>query len=48
MPCGYFEHPRRVQFEDCVAEPLQTTTTIVPGSKRICLLLQDARSEVLS
>ena len=22
--CGYFEHQRRVQFEGCVAEPLQT------------------------
>ena len=22
--CGYFEHQRRVQFEGCVADPLQT------------------------
>ena len=21
--CGYFEHPRRVQFEGCVTEPLR-------------------------
>ena len=26
--CGYFEHERRVQFEGCVAEPLQTITAI--------------------
>ena len=24
--CGYFEHQRSVQFEGCVAEPLQTIT----------------------
>ena len=48
--CGYFEHQRRVQFEGCVAEPLQTTTAILPGSKWSCLLLrfvlQDALSDV--
>ena len=48
--CGYFEHQRRVQFEGCVAEPLQTVTAIFPGSKWSCLLfrsvLQDALSEV--
>ena len=48
--CGYFEHQRRVQFEGCVAEPLQTITAIIPGSKWSCLLLrivlQDALSEV--
>ena len=48
--CGYFKHPRRVQFEGCVAEPLQTITAILPGSKWSCLLLrivlQDALSEV--
>ena len=48
--CGYFEHQRRVQFEGCVAEPLQTITAILPGSKWSCLLLrivlQDALSEV--
>ena len=47
---GYFEHQRRVQFEGCAAEPLQTVTTILPGSKWSCLLLrivqQDALSEV--
>ena len=48
--CGYFEHQRRVQFEGCVAEPLQTITAIMPGSKWSCLLLRivlkDALSEV--
>ena len=47
---GHFEHQRRVQFEGCVAEPLQTITAILPGSKWSCLLLrivlQDALSEV--
>ena len=38
VPCGYFEHPRRVQFEGCVAEPLRTVTAILSGSK-CCLLL---------
>ena len=50
MLCGYFEHQRRVQFEGCVAEPLQTITAVLPGSKWSCLLLrvvlQDALSEV--
>ena len=36
--CGYFEHQRRVQFEGCAAEPLQTITAILPGSKWSCLL----------
>ena len=48
--CGYFEHQRRVQFEGCAAEPLQTTTAL-PGSKWSWLLLrivlQDALSEVV-
>ena len=48
--CGYFEHQRLVQFEGCLAEPLQTITAILPGSKWNCLLLrivlQDALSEV--
>ena len=48
--CGYFEHQKRVQFEGCVAEPLQTITAILPGSKWSCLLLrivlQDALGEV--
>ena len=47
--CGYFEHQRRVLFEGCVAEPLQTITAFLPGSKWSCLLLrlvlQDAMSE---
>ena len=46
----YFEHQRRVQFEGCVAEALQTITTILPGSKWSCFLLrivlQTALSEV--
>ena len=48
--CGYFEQPRRVQFEGCAAEPLKTITAILPGSKWSCFLLrivlQDALSEV--
>ena len=48
--CGSFEHQRRVQFEGCMAEPLQTITAILPGSKWSCLLLrivlQDASSKV--
>ena len=51
VPFVYFEHQRRVQFEGCVAEPLQTITAILPGSKWSCLLsrivLQDALSEVM-
>ena len=47
---GYFEYQRRVQFEGCVAEPLQTITAILPGSKCSCLrlrsVLQDAQSEL--
>ena len=49
--CAFFEHQRRVQFEGCVEEPLQTIPAILPGSKWSCLLLrsvlQDALSEVL-
>ena len=48
--CGYFEHQRRVQFQGCVVEPLQTISAILPGFKWNCLLLrivlQDALSEV--
>ena len=48
---GDFEHQRRVQFEGCSAEPLQTITTILPGSKWSCMLLRivlrDALSEVV-
>ena len=48
--CGYFEHQRQVQFEGCAAEPLQTVTAILPGSKWSCsllrIVLQDALSEV--
>ena len=39
-----------MQFEGCAAEPLQTITAVLPGSKRSCVLLrivlQDALSEV--
>ena len=31
--CGYFEQQKRVQFKGCVAEPLQTITTNLFGSK---------------
>ena len=48
--CGNFEHQGRVQFEGCAAEPLQTITAILPGSKwscsLLCVVLQDALSEV--
>ena len=49
--CGYCEHQRRVQFEGCVAEPLQTISATSPGSKWSCLLLrvvlEDELSEVI-
>ena len=41
--CGYLEFQRRVQFEGCVAEPLQTITAILPVFKW-SLVLQDALS----
>ena len=51
MLCGHFQHHRRVQFEGCVAEQLQTITAILSGSTWSCLLLdfvlQDAFSEVM-
>ena len=37
--CGSFQHQRRVIFERCVADPLQTITAILPGSNWTCLLL---------
>ena len=50
VPCRNFEHQRPVQFEGCVAEPPQTITAILRGSKWSCFLhrklLQDAPSEV--
>ena len=46
--CGYFEHERRVQFEGCVAEPLQTISAILPGSEWRCLLLRIVLREALS
>ena len=51
VPCGHFEHQRLVHFEGCAAEPLQTVTAILFGSKWSCLflrlVLQDALSEVM-
>ena len=51
MLCGYFKHQLQVQIEWCVAEPVQTITAILFGSKWSRLLrrtvLQDAFSEVL-
>ena len=37
---GYFEHQRRVQFEECVVAPLQTITAVLLRSKWSCLLLR--------
>ena len=45
--CGYFEHQRRVQFEGCAAEPLQTVTATLPGSKWSCLLLRNGLQNAL-
>ena len=46
--CGYFEHQRRVQFEGCAAEPHETITAILPGSKWSCLLLRVVLQDALS
>ena len=46
--CGYFEHQRRVQFEGCAAEPLQTITAILPGSKWSSLLRRFVVQHLLS
>ena len=52
LSCVYFEYQRRVPFEGAVADPLQTITAILRGSKWSVLLLrmvmQEAMSEVLS
>ena len=45
--CWYVEHQKRVQFEGCVAEPLQTITAILPGSQWSCLLLRIVLQDVL-
>ena len=37
-----------MQFEGCVAEPLQTITAIFPGSKWSCLLLRIVLQDALS
>ena len=43
--CGY---QRRMQFEECVAEPLQTIKAILPASKWSCLLLRIVLQDALS
>ena len=49
--CRYFQHQRKVIFQGCMADPLQTITAILSGSKWSGLLLrivlQDALSEVV-
>ena len=45
--CGYFEHPRRVQFEGYVAVPLQTITILL-GSKRSLLSFRSVLQDALS
>ena len=51
VPCGDFEHQRRVQFQGCDAKRLQTHHAILFGSGWSCLflptVLQDALSEVI-
>ena len=37
---GSFAHQVRVRFEGCDSDPLQTTTAVLPGSKRSVLLLR--------
>ena len=48
--CVYFQHQRRVLFEGCVGDPLQTPDAILPSTKWSVLVLrnvmQDAMSEV--
>ena len=39
VPCGYFQHQRRVQLDGCMAEPLHTVTAIFSGSKMELLAL---------
>ena len=45
---GYFEPQRSVQFEGCVADPLQTITAMLPGSKWSVLLLRSVMQHALS
>ena len=42
--CGYFRHQRRVQFEDCVAEPLRRSR---PFHQVEVELLEEALREAL-
>ena len=46
--CGYFEHQRRVEFECCVAEPLQAITAILLKLKWSCLFLRIVLQDALS
>ena len=46
--CGYFEDQKRAHFEGGVAEPPQTITAILPGSKWSCLLLRIVVQDALS
>ena len=43
----FFEHQRRVRFEGCAAETLQTITAILPRSKWSCLLLRVVMAECI-
>ena len=49
--CGNFDNQRRLQFEGCVAEPPQTITAILFGSKWnyffLRIVLQDTLGEVM-
>ena len=49
---GFCSIKRRVQFDGCVADPVQTISAILPGSQRSVLLLrlvvQEAMNEVLN
>ena len=40
--CGYFEHPRRVWFEGCVADPLQTTAMCRLGQNGRCCCWEES------
>ena len=45
--CGYFEHPRRVQFDGCVAEPLQTFTEVEVELLLLRIVLQDSLCDMV-
>ena len=44
---GSFAHQGRVRFEGCDADPLQTTTAVLPGSKRLVLLLRGVMQDAM-